>query len=378
MKILHVIYTQQVAGAEKYLLNLLPGLKEMGIDCELICVTTEKDKQNFSEFLTELRGKGITVTLITGGVKNFLSIARKISTYMRKNNIQNLHTHLFKADLLGVIVKKIFKPSLFLLSTKHGYDENYLNSNAVHSNRIIRNRYYYIARYLTRNIDANVTISDAMADLYFKLRLSKTKMPFIHHGVKPVKQGSESRRLSTPQLIIVGRLEEMKGHDYLFDALPAVIKEFPTVKLLILGEGTKKPGLEKKASTLQITGHISFLGFQKDPYSYVASSDVIVLPSLYEPFGLVYIEAFALKTPVVAFDVKASNEIIEQMNTGILVPLYDSAALAEKIIYLLSNPAERIRIADNAGQKFENHFNTSRMIQETAAWYKSVINSERL
>lgn len=84
MKILHLIYTQQVAGAEKYLLDLLPGLKQMGIACELICVTTEKDKNNFTGFCEELNQEGIPATLITANVKDFLSAAYKINKYLKK------------------------------------------------------------------------------------------------------------------------------------------------------------------------------------------------------------------------------------------------------------------------------------------------------
>ncbi|MEI9956291.1 MAG: glycosyltransferase family 4 protein [Ferruginibacter sp.] len=247
-----------------------------------------------------------------------------------------------------------------LLSTKHGYEENYFNNLAKHKGAIVKNNYYFIAKFVTANIDANITISKAMAELYYKLRLTKKEMEFIHHGVKQKEIDPSIKRVSLPQLIVVGRIEEIKGHTYLFDAMPTVVKKFPSAKLLILGNGTKRQALEEKALQLGITKNIEFLGFQKDPYSYVANSDVIILPSLYEPFGLVYIESFALKTPVIAFDAQAGNEIIENNETGFLVPLYDSLAIAEKIIYLLSNETERERITGNAYKKFQDHFSLHR------------------
>ena len=373
MKILHLIYSQQVAGAEKYLMDLLPGLKIAGIECELICVTTEKDKNNFTEFCKELKQNKIPSTIITGDIKDFLSIAGKINKYLKKNNIHYLHSHLFKSDLLAVMVKKVFNRKLFLLSTKHGYDENYLNSFNIHKGGIVRNKYYAIARYVTKNIDANITISKAMAELYYNLRLTKREMSFIHHGIKQKEIDDAIKPVASPQLIIVGRLEEMKGHTYLLDAMPLVIEKYPSTKLLLLGNGTQRMHLEEKAKHMGIMENLSFMGFQKNPYSHMANSDVIILPSLYEPFGLVYIESFALKTPVVAFNAQAANEIIDNNETGILVPLYDSTALAEKIIFLLNSPWERKRIADNAYQKFENHFNINRMVAETASWYRSIL-----
>ena len=101
-------------------------------------------------------------------------------------------------------------------------------------------------------------------------------------------------------------------------------------------------------------------------------SDVIILPSLFEPFGLVYIEAFALKTPVVAFNTPAGNEIMVNNETALLVDKGDSKALAEKIIYLLKNTEERNKITNQAFEKYKNSFTTEIMVKNTAKWYLSL------
>ncbi len=74
-----------------------------------------------------------------------------------------------------------------------------------------------------------------------------------------------------------------------------------------------------------------------------------------------------------AFDVPAGNEIITNNETGLLVPVYDSKALAEKIIYLLQNPSERKRLAANGYEKYTSYYNSARMIRETAAWYRMIL-----
>ncbi len=112
------------------------------------------------------------------------------------------------------------------------------------------------------------------------------------------------------------------------------------------------------------------MGFRQDPYKYILQSDILVQPSMFESFGLVYIEAFALKIPVVAFDAPAANEIITDNETGILTPKFNSEILAQKLIFLLKNPEERKRISENAYQRFLDHYTADRMINETAAWYK--------
>lgn len=377
MKILHLIFSQQVAGAEKYLLDLLPGLLTEGIECYLVCVTTPKDEHKFTGLCAELNSKGVKSILITGTIPGFFSIAKRINQYLRENNISNLHSHLFKSDLLAVMVKKIFNRKIYLLSTRHGYQEKYYSNYTLNKGKIIYDLYYFISKYLLANINTHVAVSKAMSDLYYRLKLTPGRIKYIHHGVNlaslPEKEDTNKYRHGNPQLIIVGRIEEVKGHKYLFEAMPEVIKKFPEVKLLVVGNGTQKEMLINQAALSGIDNNILFSGFQQDPYPFISHSDVMVSSSLYEPFGLVFIEAFALKVPVVAFDTPACNEIIIDNETGLLVPVYDSNALAEKIIYLLQNPSERKRIAENGYAKYTGYYNTKRMVKETAEWYLTVI-----
>ena len=377
MKILHLIFSEQVGGAEKYLLNLLPALCKENIDCELILVTPKKSKIKFTGFCTEMEQKGVKTLMITGNKYNFVSIAGKIGKYLKQNNIRFLHTHLFKSDILAVIVKKFYYKNIFLISTKHGYQEKYFIHYHNHKGKINYDLYYFISKYLGHNFNENLTISRAMSDLYFNLKLTPTRMHYIHHGIDlPISSFNENPgefKSAVPQLIIAGRIEKIKGHQFLLEAMPKVKEAFPDVKLIVIGNGSQKIHLASQVSRLGIGHTVSFLGFQQDPYAFIAASDILVLPSLYEPFGLVFIEAFALKAPVIAFDVPAANELISPDETGILVPVHDINSLAQKIIYLLNNSAERQRLAQNAYIRYTSHFHTARMIGEIVNWYNSLL-----
>jgi glycosyltransferase involved in cell wall biosynthesis len=375
LTIAHLIYSEQVAGAEKYLLDLLPGLKAEGIECRLICVCPAAAKEKFTGFCDELNSKGVPAVLMTGTKSGFLMIAGQISRYLRDNDIHYLHAHLFKSDLLAVLVKKLYYRKIFLLSTKHGYEEKYLSTYPVHKGKRVYNAYYFISKYVVRNINAQFAVSKMMSDMYYNLTLTPRPVKYIHHGTgMPVlPEDTAQYRLGSPQLVIVGRIEAVKGHQYLFDAMPAVIKKFPDVILLIIGNGTYKEQLIKRAAALGIEKNILFMGYLQNPYGYISQSDILVQPSLFESFGLVYIESFALKVPVVAFDVPACNEIVINNETGLLAPMFNSSDLAEKIIYLLQNPDERRRIGENGYEAYQQYYNTSRMAKETAEWYKSVI-----
>ncbi|MEO6220330.1 MAG: glycosyltransferase family 4 protein, partial [Ginsengibacter sp.] len=240
------------------------------------------------------------------------------------------------------------------------------------------NLYYFITRVVINRIDHNLAVSRALSEMYHSLRLGKNNMKYIHHGIslEPCPEKHEQLK-GNPKIIIVGRLFPIKGHTYLIQALPEIIKKFPGLKLIVVGDGPLKDRLVHQATSLGVLDHIEFVGFAK-PETYSSQCQLMILPSLFESFGLVYIEAFALKIPVIAFDVEAGNQIIENNETGILVAKGDIKMLAEKIMFLLDSPVERNRIIENAYNKYLSYYNVERMAKETAEWYHSVLEPSRI
>jgi glycosyltransferase involved in cell wall biosynthesis len=382
MKILHLIYTNGIAGAEKYLMHLLPPLKERGIECHLMIVCYPGFESSLKDYCAAMRNAGIPASLIITRKTGFYKAARRINEYLEDNRITYLHSHLLNSDVLATMVKVFFNKNIVIISTKHGYKESILKQMPDAQNIVALKKkagkeiYYHVTKYVVKKASYNYAVSNAISKLYYNLGLCSTAMPFIHHGVtvstQPKGNGNGDFRFADKQLIIVGRLEEFKGHRYLVHAMSYVVKKFPGCKLLIIGEGSYKEQLRQLAVSLGIEKNIMFLGFNSDPYSYVNNSDVIILPSLFEPFGLVYIEAFALSTPVVAFDTPAGNEIMKNGDTALLVPARDDKALSEKILYLLENPLEAKQLAERAYSAYLNNFTTARMVGDTAAYYKNI------
>lgn len=382
MKVLHLIYTNGIAGAEKYLRHLLPRLKEHGIECHLVLVCSPGFEKALEQYCEESRLTGIPTMLIVSGKLRFVSTARKVAKYMAENDLNYLHSHLLNSDIIATLVKILFRRSIKIISTKHGYTEKILSrlTDKVDMRELLkqarRDIYFYVSKFAIRYTDHNYAVSKAAAKLYADLELVNPEMPHIYHGVdvKPlVKSKSLSPyRISSPQLICVGRLEEVKGTRYLLEAMPAVIEKFPETSLLLMGDGSDKIKLQDLAEKLGIGKNVKFLGFTTDPYSFVCNSDIVVQPSLFETFGLVYIEAFALKTPVIAFDTPAGNEIMENGVTAILVEARDVKALSEKILFLLENPDEASALAERAFLKYQQSYNADRMAAETAAFYHSI------
>lgn len=376
MKVVHLIYTGGISGAEKYLMDLLPGLREQGIETHLIVVSPASAAASLADYCGEMRKQGVPLLQLTSSKWGYWGTARRIARYLKEEKIHFLHAHLFNADFLAALVKQFFYRDVYLLSTKHGYSEKTLQEYTGDNFRIIRDLYYYITKYTLGKIDTNLSISKGISHLYRNLQLTRDFFPVIPHGISinrsRLKENDPAYRRSAHQLVIVGRLEEFKGHHYLLEALPELIQSFPDLQLLVLGAGSRMKALKEQAARLGVAAHVEFLGFQPDPYSYIINSDVIVLPSAFEPFGLVFIESFALKVPVVAFDTPAGNEIMTHQETGLLAPRNNSRALAAHIIQLLQDPEERKRIAANAFRRYEEYYNTGRMVKDTASFYRQL------
>jgi len=150
-------------------------------------------------------------------------------------------------------------------------------------------------------------------------------------------------------ILFVGRLAEQKNIPNLLKAIPNVITKFPKTLFLIVGEGKEIKKLENMIDTFNIKKNVKFEGLvdNNNLLEYYYSCDLLVLPSYYEGWGLVAIEALACGKPVVMTDVGCANEIVINEKTGYVVPINDSKALAQKIIYLLENPELRKEMGKN-------------------------------
>lgn len=149
----------------------------------------------------------------------------------------------------------------------------------------------------------------------------------------------------TPLIVACGRLHPQKGYPYLLAAIAKVRQTLP-VHLWILGDGPLRANLEHQIQTLGLADCVRLLGFQTNPYQYMAAADVFVLSSLYEGFGNVIVEAMACGAPVVATDCPhGPAEILEHGKNGLLALPADADALARQLLKLLQNPSLQEKFA---------------------------------
>ncbi len=178
-----------------------------------------------------------------------------------------------------------------------------------------------------------------------------------------------------PVIGSVANLFPRKGHEYLLEALVEVRKEIPDIYCFIVGEGDHRYQ-EKLHEIVQMRGLqrcVTFSGFQKNVMEYVAAFDVFVLPSVLEGFGIVLLEAMALKKPIVASRVGGIPEVVEDGVTGLLVPPGDPKSLARVLVRLLRDPPTRFRMGQAGRQRLENYFTLEQTMAKLQGLYRSLV-----
>lgn len=154
-------------------------------------------------------------------------------------------------------------------------------------------------------------------------------------------------------VISVSRITEQKGVEYLLELARYVINEIPHVMFLIVGDGPVLNSLKSMSKSLSISNNVEFLGFiSRDRLlELYRSSDIFVSTSIYEPFGLVILEAMASGTTVAAFSIGGIKEVVRDNVDGFLVPPCRIDLLSESIVKLLSNPQLRLECGNNARKR---------------------------
>jgi glycosyltransferase involved in cell wall biosynthesis len=193
---------------------------------------------------------------------------------------------------------------------------------------------------------------------------------------------------SSKMILFLGRLVYQKGVNVLIGAMPIILysssRVRQDVRLVVVGEGPMREQLEKDAAYLGVSSHIVFTGYLDDytVRSLLKAADVVVVPSLYEPFGIVALEAMAAKTPVVASDVGGLSELISD-GESVKVPPNNSESLAEgiiKILFVEDDDKRRVELQEMVEKSFQklHSLNWDKISEATTNVYTTVLASFRV
>ncbi|MBP1993584.1 1,4-alpha-glucan branching protein domain-containing protein [Paenibacillus eucommiae] len=269
-------------------------------------------------------------------------------------------------------------------ATEYGRHQGKLKNELQHTIHSIESKLVLMA-------DCVIVCSRAMVqEVHSLFQLSENNIIRIPNGL-PLYPGQEHQNYGTTVPLLqalkksgqeqivcfLGRLVHEKGVHILLEAMHHIIHKLPDIKLLIAGSGPSLEWLQELAAPLR--EHVQFVGFldEADKYSLLQLADVCVFPSLYEPFGIVALEAMATGTPVIASDVGGLSEIIEHGVDGCKVPPDDAAALASQVLQLLLDPEFARTLATAASYKARTEFNGAQLAEAMIQTYFSILQNEQ-
>lgn len=337
MKILHVITSLRTGGAEHLMVDLLPALRALGNDVELLVFDGTP-----TPFMQQLEEEGVTIhRLGLGGSpyhpKNILGLCK----YMRRYDI--IHTHNTACQLFAPIARLLTLGGARLVTTEHSANNR---RRTIPVFRIIDKWMYN--RYATV-----ICISDQSMINLKRYIGNKSNIMIVYNGVNVNRFISPIKDMSIQQhfvITMVASLSVAKDQDTLIRAMAQLPGNY---SLQLVGDGPRRVELEKLIGELKLEGRVRLLGIRTDIPDILAHSDVIVLSSHWEGLSLSSIEGMASGRPFVASDVDGLREIVK--GNGILFPHEDFKALATAIQQLFENPMEYRQVAERCQAKAKQY-----------------------
>jgi glycogen(starch) synthase len=238
--------------------------------------------------------------------------------------------------------------------------------------------------WLANRADALITCSSAMrAEVAHLFEVEPSSVTVLHNGIEPRRWRVRASDVAAaraahspsgaPLLLFFGRLEWEKGVQDLIAALPRIRRVHPGTRLVVAGTGTHRDWLVEQARKHKVRRAVDFVGHLSDRAlaAALAAADAVVLPSKYEPFGIVALEAAAAGTPLVASTAGGLGEVVLDRVTGLSFAPGDTEALAGAVRSVLDDRPAAVRRARAAKSRLATDFDWSKIAEDTAAVYRS-------
>ena len=273
----------------------------------------------------------------------------KLSSIVREHGYEVVHFHSFNTIL--PCLTALFGKRCKVFATRHIYVEH-SKKDLFHSFYLKRiDKMLAISEFSRRNILEMYPISeDKIETLYLGIDLTKYE--------RSDQKGVEFRRkfkipVDANVVGVLGRIDPAKGQMEFVEAVPQILHQYPKAYFVITGHATSKDeqwylsAVEKRIQELGLKERVVLTGFIEDVPAVLSAMDVLVMPSYFETFGLVVIEAFACLVPVIATDMGSINEMISNNHSGIKIKPKSSQDIAEAVKTLLGSKELRDKIIIN-------------------------------
>jgi len=366
IRILHLVSSGGLFGAEQVILTLA------GCTQGIVHFVGALNNQHnpHLEIIEEAKKRGLNTAVFESKGRFDLSTIKQVEDFVLKNNIDIIHTHNYKANLIGAWAAR--KARKKWLATVHGW----IGTDA-------RLRWYEnFDSFVLKFANQIVCVSEPNYQDLLKKGFSPEHLAVIFNGIdlKRFSRGPGNLRLKQELgighgtvIAIVGRLAPEKGHKILFEAMAQIIKKDPDIKLLVIGDGPLKNTLQEQIKELNLSGHIIMTGIRKDMPDIYGLCDILVNASYTEGLPMTILEAMACKVAVIATRVGAVGQIIQNNKNGLLLGPNDPQALALALSQLIKDPHKRRQLAQEAYTDVTGSFSDQAMFNKYKEKYRILI-----
>ncbi len=373
-----------VGGISRHCFGLAKAIAKRGHEIHVITL----DFPNTPQY-EEIDGVKIYRTSIELGHPNFIIwtflfnhfMEKKVAVLNREYGFNIIHIHDWLTAPVGITSKyHLDRP---LISTIHSTEVGRVQGLYNPDSHFIDGLEWWTTYESKRVIVASNSMKYELEDHF---HLPGEKIDVIPNAIdttrydRNVDREAVKRRYGISPyeriVLFIGRLSPQKGVEYLIKAVPFILNRHPEAVFIIIGEGLSKEYLMDLAHKSGYSHKIRFFGFlpDQDLIELTMSADVLVLPSIYEPFGIVALEGMAAGVPIVASNVGGLTEIVEHDKTGVLVYPRDPASIAWGVNRVLSDPGYSSWIVQNAKKKVKEVYNWESVAARTIEVYEKALN----
>lgn len=373
LRVLQFITPAGFYGAERWVLALANNLDHENVVCDL-AVTKESETQDLSVAHYYPKEAGEVHYLPMKGRFDW-RVVRQLADVIRRREIDVIHTHGYKSDILGVLAAR--RAGIQCVSTPHGFSGKVSLKLAM---------FIRMGTFMLRFFDRVAPLSEELVEDMKRFNVPAARTTFIRNGVD-LKEIDGALALMTPAtaadgdirtLGFIGQLIPRKGVGHLLKAFDILYGRDPVLRLQLVGDGVQRPELESMAAQMPAGKAVEFLGFRADRLELLSRFTLFVMTSSLEGIPRCMMEAMAVGVPVVAFDIPGVDQLVEHEVTGLLAPYGDVEALAACCQRLLDDPALARRLADNARQKIDQTYSARRMAIEYESLFRSMLDHASL
>jgi glycosyltransferase involved in cell wall biosynthesis len=369
-RVMHVTTGLSYGGAETLLKNVALCLKQRGWSLSVVSMLPPR------AYVEELEAAGICVynLRMRRKVPDPRALVR-LAVIVRRVRPHVVHAHMIHANLLARITR-LFASIPVLICTAHNIIEG--------------GRARELAYRLTDPLaDLTTQVSEVGKQRYIQVgAVPPHKIVYIPNGIDTsrfqpnptVRQAVREQLGCAPDAFVwltVGRLEPVKNHLGLLSAFREVAAVHPHARLLIAGQGSLQAATEQRIVELGLADRVRLLGLRRDIPDLLNAADAFVLPSLWEGMPLTLLEASATALPIVATDVGGNSEVVLESKTGYLVPVRDTAALAEAMLRVMRlSDADRFTMGQAGREHVVQNFDLERVVDRWEALYRELLQQK--